>query len=220
MAENEDRPFRWYDATIEGSDGAVLEVSVGDLDIGTRGRNVLANLGCRTVRDVLAYAETEFLRQPNFGRGSLSELRNALLKVGVSFTPPTRPVDRISERVKLLRAEANLRKSEVFHRRHLKRVKAEIKKIERSIADHREKYGDLKTEGVAEDNFRASSAQPHAGDILPDGSIVGAGRIPRLISSGEVWISMDKLEDAESAGWKSTGEKNQDGSLVIVERRQ
>jgi DNA-directed RNA polymerase subunit alpha len=66
---------------------SVLETGLEQLEIGARVYHCLRNCGCRTVGDILEYGEGDLLRQPNFGRKSLIELREVLACLGLNLQP-------------------------------------------------------------------------------------------------------------------------------------
>jgi DNA-directed RNA polymerase alpha subunit len=67
----------------------VLARPIGDLELSTRGQRCLElMLGKHaSVGDILKVSERDLLREPNFGRKSLRELREVLHYYGLRMTP-------------------------------------------------------------------------------------------------------------------------------------
>lgn len=52
-----------------------------DLELSVRAHNCLHNMGCDTVGEAADKTDTELLRWPNLGRGSLREIREQIERV-------------------------------------------------------------------------------------------------------------------------------------------
>jgi len=64
----------------------VLEVSVDYLGVSVRTRNCFKNCNLKTIGDIVQKTDYELLRQPNFGRRSLNELKEALKEdIGIDW---------------------------------------------------------------------------------------------------------------------------------------
>lgn len=70
-----------------GSDGhaahEVLDTDIWSLEWSVRVANALVNLNIKTLRDLIATNKRELLLMPNFGKTSLREIENALLRHGL-----------------------------------------------------------------------------------------------------------------------------------------
>jgi hypothetical protein len=64
---------------------------VSILQLSTRSSNCLRNENIKTVRELLAYSEVELLRLPNFGMGSLQEVKRALARHRCRLADKPRP---------------------------------------------------------------------------------------------------------------------------------
>lgn len=62
-----------------------LERSVRSLGLSTRSRNCLKNNNINTLGDLIEWTETEIIRTPNFGRVSLTEIKERLAEIGLGF---------------------------------------------------------------------------------------------------------------------------------------
>jgi hypothetical protein len=60
-----------------------LATPVKDLELSTRATNALINDGVLTLQDLVAKTDSELLLIPNLGRGSLAEIKAALVKRGL-----------------------------------------------------------------------------------------------------------------------------------------
>lgn len=60
-------------------------IEIDDLNITTRTRNALFKVGAKTIDDILSIKESELMRVENFGRGSLNDLKEALLDHGIKW---------------------------------------------------------------------------------------------------------------------------------------
>ncbi|MBI3359052.1 MAG: DNA-directed RNA polymerase subunit alpha [Nitrospirae bacterium] len=77
-----------------------LMKQVGELDLSVRAANCLKNAGIQTISDLVQRTETEMLETKNFGVKSLSEIKERLTSMGLSFgmqlegfvPPPAPPV--------------------------------------------------------------------------------------------------------------------------------
>jgi len=56
-----------------------------EIDLSVRVINAIEAMACVTLNDVAALSEMRWLRQPNFGRKSLKELRGVLARFGLRF---------------------------------------------------------------------------------------------------------------------------------------
>ncbi len=63
----------------------VLDRSVEELELSVRSYNCLKNANITTIRDLVQKTEAEMLRTKNFGRKSLSEIKEILTGLGLSF---------------------------------------------------------------------------------------------------------------------------------------
>ena len=64
-----------------------LDTSIDELEISVRAYNVLKNADVRSVRDLMALTEKDFLRFRYSGKKTLTELKDLLSGLGLSFTP-------------------------------------------------------------------------------------------------------------------------------------
>ncbi|GAB4312914.1 MAG: DNA-directed RNA polymerase subunit alpha [Candidatus Sumerlaeia bacterium] len=64
---------------------AKLDKSIEELELSVRSYNCLEAAGIKTIRDLVQKTEQEMLRYRNFGRKSLSEIKNILKDMGLSF---------------------------------------------------------------------------------------------------------------------------------------
>ena len=64
------------------------DLSVDELDLPLRSRNVLKSENLTTIYDVIQRTENEMLKCPNFGRGSLKDLKTALAAFGYQLRRP------------------------------------------------------------------------------------------------------------------------------------
>jgi DNA-directed RNA polymerase subunit alpha len=64
---------------------AKLDKSIEELELSVRSYNCLEAAGIKTIRDLVQKTEQEMLRYRNFGRKSLSEIKNILKEMGLSF---------------------------------------------------------------------------------------------------------------------------------------
>ena len=60
-----------------------LEMPVESLELSVRSANCLRNAEIRTVKDLVRRSERELLTSKNFGRKSLSEIKEVLAKMGL-----------------------------------------------------------------------------------------------------------------------------------------
>jgi DNA-directed RNA polymerase alpha subunit len=69
------------------------DIDIADLGLPSKGRASLAVGGMRTVSELLELSEFELLSLPNFGRKSLTALKEALAARGLRLAaaPPARP---------------------------------------------------------------------------------------------------------------------------------
>jgi DNA-directed RNA polymerase subunit alpha len=63
----------------------VLSRSVEDLELSVRSANCLKNAGINTIGELVKKTEAEMLKTKNFGRKSLSEIKDILGEYGLSF---------------------------------------------------------------------------------------------------------------------------------------
>jgi len=64
---------------------AKLDKSIEELELSVRSFNCLEAAGIKTIRDLVQKTEAEMLKYRNFGRKSLSEIKNILKEMGLSF---------------------------------------------------------------------------------------------------------------------------------------
>ena len=64
---------------------AKLDKSIEELELSVRSYNCLEAAGIKTIRDLVQKSETDMLKYRNFGRKSLSEIKNILKEMGLSF---------------------------------------------------------------------------------------------------------------------------------------
>jgi DNA-directed RNA polymerase subunit alpha len=62
-----------------------LDRSIEELELSVRSFNCLEAAGIKTIRDLVQKSESEMLKYRNFGRKSLSEIKNILKDMGLSF---------------------------------------------------------------------------------------------------------------------------------------
>ena len=62
-----------------------LDKSIEELELSVRSYNCLEAAGIKTIRDLVQKSEQEMLKYRNFGRKSLSEIKNILSEMGLSF---------------------------------------------------------------------------------------------------------------------------------------
>jgi DNA-directed RNA polymerase subunit alpha len=71
------------------ADGSELEEKLGksieELELSVRSYNCLEAAGIKTIRDLVQKTESEMLKYRNFGRKSLSEIKQILKEMGLSF---------------------------------------------------------------------------------------------------------------------------------------
>ena len=58
---------------------------VADLDLSIRTKNLLKNAGINTLQELVSYTKSDLMKFRNFGRSSLVELEDLLLKNNLSF---------------------------------------------------------------------------------------------------------------------------------------
>ena len=63
-----------------------LDRSIEELELSVRSFNCLEAAGIKTIRDLVQKTESEMLKYRNFGRKSLSEIKNILKDMGLSFS--------------------------------------------------------------------------------------------------------------------------------------
>lgn len=64
---------------------AKLDKSIEELELSVRSFNCLEAAGIKTIRDLVQKTEAEMLKYKNFGRKSLSEIKNILKEMSLSF---------------------------------------------------------------------------------------------------------------------------------------
>lgn len=62
-----------------------LDKSIEELELSVRSYNCLEAAGIKTIRDLVQKSEQEMLKYRNFGRKSLSEIKNILSEMGLGF---------------------------------------------------------------------------------------------------------------------------------------
>ena len=63
-----------------------LDRSIEELELSVRSFNCLEAAGIKTIRDLVQKTESEMLKYRNFGRKSLSEIKNILKEMGLQFS--------------------------------------------------------------------------------------------------------------------------------------
>ncbi len=63
-----------------------LDRSIEELELSVRSFNCLEAAGIKTIRDLVRKTESEMLKYRNFGRKSLSEIKNILKEMGLTFS--------------------------------------------------------------------------------------------------------------------------------------
>jgi len=69
----------------------VLSQPLAEMQFSQRVRSGLQNLGCKTIGDLAAKSEDEFLEIPNFGKTSLKEIKDFLASKGLSLSTGGKP---------------------------------------------------------------------------------------------------------------------------------
>jgi len=64
---------------------AKLDKSIEELELSVRSYNCLEAAGIKTIRDLVQKSESDMLKYRNFGRKSLSEIKNILKEMGLQF---------------------------------------------------------------------------------------------------------------------------------------
>ena len=59
--------------------------SVEELELSVRSYNCLKNANIQTIREIVQKSENEMLKTKNFGRKSLNEIKDILVKMGLSL---------------------------------------------------------------------------------------------------------------------------------------
>ena len=62
-----------------------LDKSIEELELSVRSFNCLEAAGIKTIRDLVQKTESEMLKYRNFGRKSLTEIKNILKEMGLKF---------------------------------------------------------------------------------------------------------------------------------------
>ena len=85
---------------------------VADLDLSIRTKNLLRNAGINTLQDLSSYTKSDLMKFRNFGRSSLVELEDLMLKNNLSFgtvesikSDNTQTLQNALEQVEKLEAE-------------------------------------------------------------------------------------------------------------------
>jgi DNA-directed RNA polymerase subunit alpha len=81
VEEEEEKP----DVKEEGSINDVLMRHVDDLELSVRSANCLKNAGINLIGELVQKTEAEMLKTKNFGRKSLSEIKEILGEIGLNF---------------------------------------------------------------------------------------------------------------------------------------
>lgn len=68
-----------------GNVNEILMRSVEDLELSVRSANCLKNAGINTIGELVQKTEAEMLKTKNFGRKSLSEIKDILNEYGLAF---------------------------------------------------------------------------------------------------------------------------------------
>ncbi|HQL01206.1 MAG TPA: DNA-directed RNA polymerase subunit alpha C-terminal domain-containing protein, partial [Smithellaceae bacterium] len=69
----------------KGNLNEILMRSVEDLELSVRSANCLKNAGINTIGELVQKTEAEMLKTKNFGRKSLSEIKDILNEYGLVF---------------------------------------------------------------------------------------------------------------------------------------
>jgi len=77
-----------------------LDKSVDELELSVRAANCLKNAEIHTIRDLVQRTEADMLKTKNFGRKSLSEIKEVLRGMGLSLGMKLEPVAGATEEVK------------------------------------------------------------------------------------------------------------------------
>lgn len=88
-------------------DRLTLDTKIDDLDISVRAYNVLKNMNIKTVADLIQCTEKQLMRERNFGRRSLNELKFMLAMHGYELgmaLPVPDEITVLTERVEELEA--------------------------------------------------------------------------------------------------------------------
>ena len=98
-------------------------MSIEDLDLSVRSYNCLMRAGIRTVEELKALTEDEFLHIRNLGRKSTEEIRSKLLELGYTFLPSQKKepcfcemleeligLDNVKDQVRKITALAKMKK--------------------------------------------------------------------------------------------------------------
>lgn len=72
---------------------ALLKKSIDEIELTSRSRNCLKELGIQTLEDLVRYTEADLKKAKNFGETSLEDVKDALARHGLSLgmLPPKRP---------------------------------------------------------------------------------------------------------------------------------
>ncbi|MDO8282228.1 MAG: DNA-directed RNA polymerase subunit alpha [Thermodesulfovibrionia bacterium] len=93
--EDDDSSFEEMDEEEEPSSLSVfndnLLKSVDELELSVRSNNCLKNANIFTIADLVQRTESEMLRTKNFGRKSLNEIKEVVLKMGLHFNMRIEP---------------------------------------------------------------------------------------------------------------------------------
>jgi DNA-directed RNA polymerase alpha subunit len=74
----------WLAARMAERDGIpTAPINIDELGLSVRTRNCLKNLHINSLGDLIQKTEAELLRQPNFGRTSLAEIKQTLAQRGL-----------------------------------------------------------------------------------------------------------------------------------------
>ena len=68
-----------------------LDRPIHEIDMSVRTTHCLKSAGVNTLRDVVDWADSDFLRIDNFGRKSLNEIKVVLASEGLSLAQPSTP---------------------------------------------------------------------------------------------------------------------------------
>jgi DNA-directed RNA polymerase subunit alpha len=85
---NFEESIETLDAPIETTNDPRLEHldrSVEELELSVRSYNCLKNANIQTIRELVQKSENEMLKTKNFGRKSLNEIKDILVKMGLSL---------------------------------------------------------------------------------------------------------------------------------------
>lgn len=120
---------------------------VADLDLSIRTKNLLRNAGINTLQELSSYTKSDLMKFRNFGRSSLVELEDLMLKNNLSFgtletikSDNSQTLQNVSYQIEKLEAEnKELLEALYFAKRHCKKPAPVLfDKIESLIQKHKQ----------------------------------------------------------------------------------